>query len=150
MIRRLPALRHEPFFVGAQLSRLMDELFRDFDDVSYDLAPSYGRTDIYEKNKALVLETELPGIQKQDIELKVEKDRLVISGEAKRSEETAKENYFRIGRRYGQFQRCFPLPANLVDKGGITARLEDGILRVTVPLKESIKEEAEPVEITIA
>lgn len=149
MIRRLPEIRREPFLLGTGLSRLVDEFFRDFDRIGFDIAPSVGRTDIYEKDRNLVFETELPGMKKEDFTIKVEDDKLVITGETKRSEEVKEENYFRIGRQYGRVQRCFPLPAELVNKNAIKARFEDGILKVTVPLKESIKEKERPIEITV-
>jgi len=149
MIRRLPELRHEPFFWGTGLSRLVDEFFRDFDKVGFDITPSFGRTDVYEKDKNLVFETELPGMKKEEIEIKVEDDKLVVSGETKRRQEIKEENYFRIGRRYGRFQRCFPLPGAMVEKNAIKAHFENGILKVTVPMKESLKEKEKPIEIKV-
>ena len=76
-------------------------------------------------------------------------DTLYISGEMKRNEEVKKDNYFRIGRRYGSFQRSFPLPSDIAEKNEIKASFEDGILKVTVPLKESIKEKEQPIEIKV-
>jgi len=149
MIRRLPAVRRGPFLLETGLSRFMDELVRDFDRVSLDVAPSYGLTDVYEKDHQLIFETELPGLKKEEISIKVEDDKLLLSGELKRDEEIDRENYFRIGRRYGQFQRCFPLPANLIEKDKIKARFEDGILRISAPLKESIKEKEQPIEVAV-
>lgn len=135
--------------MGTSISRLMDDFFRDFDEVGYDITPSFGRTDIYEKDRNLTFETELPGLKKEEIEIKVEDNQLVISGEMKRTDEVKEENYFRIGRRYGEFRRVFPLPTDMVEKGGIKARFEDGILRVSVPLKQSIKEKERPIDIKI-
>ena len=149
MIRRLPVLRHEPFLLGTGLSRFIDELFRDFDRIGFDTAPSVGRTDVYEKDKSLVFETELPGMKKENLDIKVEDDKLVISGEAKRSDDVKEEHYFRIGRQYGRVQRCFPLPSDLVDKNSIKAKFEDGILKVSVPLKQSIKEKQAPIEVKV-
>jgi HSP20 family protein len=149
MIRRLPDVRRGPFLMESSLSRLMDDFFSDFDRVGFDMAPSFGRTDVYEHDHRLVFETELPGVKKEDVSIRVEKDQLIISGEAKRNEEIERENYFRIGRRYGRFQRSFPLPAGLIDKDQVKARFEDGILKVTAPLKESIKEREKPIEIGI-
>ena len=149
MIRRLPILRHEPFLLETGLSRVIDELFRDFDRIGFDTTPSVGRTDVYEKDKSLVFETELPGMKKENLDIKVEDDKLIISGETKRSEDVKEEHYFRVGRQYGRVQRCFPLPSDLVDKNAIKAKFEDGILKVTVPLKESIKEKQEPIEIKV-
>jgi HSP20 family protein len=150
MLRRLPDVRRGPFLLESSLSRMIDDVFRDFDRVGFDVAPSYGRTDVYEKDKNLIFETELPGVKKEEVSVKVEDDKVTISGEVKRSDEIDRENYFRIGRRYGRFQRCFPLPADLIDKGEIKASFEDGILTVTAPMRESIKEKEKPIEIAVA
>ena len=149
MIRRLPAVQRGPFLLESNLSRFVDELFRDFDRVGFDIAPNLGRTDVYESDKSLMFETELPGVKKEDVSIKVEDDQLTIAGEVKRDEKVDRESYFRIGRRYGRFQRCFPLPADLVEKDRIKARFEDGILIVTAPMKESIKEKEKPIEVSI-
>ena len=121
MIRRLPAIRRGPFLLESNLSRLVDEAFSDFHRIGFDISPSFGRTDVYEKDQSLVFETELPGVNKDEIAIKVEDDQLVISGEVKRNEEIDRENYFRVGRRYGRFQRCFPLPSDLIQKDDIKA-----------------------------
>ncbi len=149
MMRRLPAVRRGPFLLESNLSRLVDEMFTDFHRIGFDISSSLGRTDVYERDQALIFETELPGVKKDEIAIKVEDDQLIVSGEVKRNDEIDKENYFRLGRRYGRFQRCFPLPADLIQKDGIKARFEDGILSVTAPMKESIKEKEKPIEIAV-
>jgi len=149
MMTRLPAVRRGPFLLESNLSRLVDEFFRDFDRVGFDVAPSFGRTDVYERDKTLVFETELPGVKKTDLSIKVENDQLTIAGEVKRNDEIDRESYFRIGRRYGRIQRCFPLPSDLIDIDGVKARFEDGILYVTAPMKESIKQKEKPIEIAV-
>lgn len=149
MLRRAPAVRRGPFLIESNLSRMIDDFFGDFDRVGFDLAPSFGRTDVYERDKTLVFETELPGVKKDEITIKVEDDQLTISGEVKRNEEIDRESYFRIGRRYGRFQRCYPLPVDLIDKDGIKARFEDGILTITAPMRESIKEKEKPIEVSV-
>jgi len=149
---RLPELWREPFALSTRLNRLMDELLADFDrSLFFDWTPfeTFGRTDIYEKDGKLVYETELPGVKKDDIEIKVEDGRLIISGEVKRDERIERENYFRIGRHYGKFQRCFPLPEQIEDPKKIKATFEDGILRVTVPLRESLKKKEKTIEIKV-
>ena len=149
MMRRVPAVQRGPFVLETSLSKVVDEMMRDFNRVSYDVSPSFGRTDVYETDQKLVYETELPGVKKDEISITVEDDKLVISGEVKRNEDIERENYFRIGRRYGRFQRCFPLPTDRIESKQITAKVEDGILRVTAPLKESIVEEKKPLEISV-
>lgn len=137
---RLPSIWEEPFRLTSRLSRWMDEFFRDF-ELPFFGWESLGRTDIYEKEGKLVYETELPGVRKEDIDLRVEDNRLIISGEVKRDERIEEEDYLRIGRRYGRFQRVFPLPEEIEDPKKIQAKFEDGILKITVPLKESLKKE---------
>ena len=149
MANRLPSVWTEPLLLGTGISRLFDDFFKDFHNVGLDVAPSFGRSDIYEKDHNLIIETELPGVKKEDVSIKVDKDILSISGEMKRNEEVKEENYFRMGRRYGNFQRTFPLPADIADKKKIKARFENGILKVMIPLKESIKEKEKPIEIKV-
>ena len=124
-------------------------MFSDFHRIGFDISPNFGRTDVYEHDQALVFETELPGVKKSEISIKVEDDQLIISGEVKRNEAIDRENYFRVGRRYGRFQRCYPLPADMIQKDDIKATFEDGILRVTAPMQESIKEKEKPIEIAV-
>jgi len=150
---RFPELWREPFRLTTSLGRMMDELFRDFER-GFFAFPEFpfetlGRTDIYEKEGKLFYETELPGLRKEDIDIKVEDDRLIISGEVKRDERIEEENYFRLGRRYGKFQRCFPLPEEIEDPKKIKAKFENGILQVTVPLKESLREKKKAIEIKV-
>ncbi len=153
--------------------RLIDEIRRDFEALeerlfghlwssngvggwqlpSLLMAPSrmtmLGATDIYEQNGNLVFETELPGVRREDVHVRVQGHRLLISGEVKRSEEVNEENYFHMGRTYGQFQRSFLLPEEAVtDLKKIQAQFKDGVLRVTVPLKQSLKG-PEPIEIQV-
>ena len=149
MIRRLPAVRRSPFLLESNLPRFVNEAFSDFHRIGFDISPSFGRTDVYEKDQSLVFETELPGVKKDEIAIKVEDDQLVISGEVKRNEEIDREDYFRVGRRYGRFQRSFPLPADLIQRDDIKAKFEDGILTITAPMKESIKEHKKPIEISV-
>ena len=149
MSRTLARIWSEPLLLGTGLSRMLDEFSRDFGHVGFDIAPSFGRTDVYEQNHNLIFEAELPGMKKEDIAIKVEDDQLCISGEMKRDEKVGEENYFRMGRRYGRFQRSFPLPANVIDRDRITAGFEDGILKVSVPLKESLKEREKAIEVKV-
>jgi len=135
---RLPILL-EPFGVASRLDRVMDEFFKDFDRSLLTWpTDTWGRSDVYEKDGKLFIETELPGIKREELKLHVEDGRLYIEGETKRNEKVEEENYVRIGRRYGRFQRVFPLPEQLNNPNEIEAKLADGILTVAIPLKESV------------
>lgn len=134
---RLPDVWRSPFNLATRMSRLMDELFQDFADLDLDVdvVPGFGHTDVYLKDKTLVIETELPGARKEDVQVKVEDNRLVITGEVRRAEEVRDQDFIRMGRRYGAFRRVFPLPEEVGDKKAIRAKFENGVLRVEVPLK---------------
>ena len=133
----VPAIWRDPFGLTARVGRLMDELFQDFSTLDFDISGSFGRSDVYVKDKTLVIETELPGANKDDIQVRVENDRLIISGEVKRTEEVREDNYIRMGRTYGAFRRVFPLPEEVEDKTKIKAKFENGVLRVEIPLKKA-------------
>jgi len=110
---------------------------------------SYGGTDVYEQDGTLFYETELPGLQKRAINVQIHDNRLIVTGEIKRNEEINEENYFRMGRRYGRFQRTFLLPEQAVDDvKKISAKFQDGILKISVPLNESLKG-PDPIEISV-
>ncbi len=133
---RLPTIWYDPLSLSARMSRFLDALFPDFPDLAYlDVFPGFGHTDIYLKDKTLVIETELPGARKEDIQVRVEDNRLVISGEIRRYAEVRDEHYIRMGRHYGAFHRVFPLPEEVEDKRAIRAKFENGVLRVEIPLR---------------
>ncbi|MGC9530240.1 MAG: Hsp20/alpha crystallin family protein [Candidatus Bipolaricaulaceae bacterium] len=143
----MPTVWREPFLLTSRMGRLMDELFKDFTPMDWDVTASFGRSDIYVKDKTLVVETELPGARREDVKVRVEDDQLVITGEVKRSEEIREENYIRMGRRYGSFRRAFPLPEGIEDKKKIKARFENGILRVELPLQRPVGGEVHEVKV---
>lgn len=149
MAKHLPSVWHRPFLAESGLSRLMDEIFGNFSNIGLDISPSVGKTDVYEKDGSVIYEMELPGVKKDEIEIKIDQGRLTVCGETKRSEEVKQEDYFRIGRRYGRFQRSLPLPDDVEDQSAISASLKHGILKVSVPLSKSIKEQAKPIEVKV-
>jgi HSP20 family protein len=113
------------------------------------LRASWGATDIYEQDGKLIYETEMPGVRKEDVSVRMQDGRLIITGEVKRTEEIEEEDYYYTGRHYGRVQRVFALPEEAVeDPKRIEARLENGVLRVVVPLKRSLRE-AEAIEIKV-
>jgi HSP20 family protein len=103
--------------------------------------------DIYEsENHDLVLKAELPGMNRDDIEVVVENSTLVLKGEKKFSNEVKEENYRRIERAYGSFHRSFTLP-NTVDASKVSAEFKNGVLTVKLPFREEAKPRAINVEV---
>jgi len=85
-----------------------------------------------EDDKAYYVEVDLPGVNKDDIHVDVNKDSLTISGERKHKEEIKEESYYKLESFFGKFQRSFTLPEN-VDGDAIEAKCESGVLEVTIP-----------------
>lgn len=101
--------------------------------------------DIYETDEALILQAELPGISKDEVTVELKDNTLVLRGERKRSHEVKEENYQRIERTYGEFQRSFVLPTT-VDQNRVMASFKDGVLELNLPKAEVAK----PKRITIS
>lgn len=87
--------------------------------------------DMYETPQEIVLYAELPGVEKEDIDLQIVDDRLVLRGE-RRMGALASENFVRMERLYGNFRRDFPLPPALESQAS-DAVFKDGVLKITVP-----------------
>lgn len=94
--------------------------------------------DIYEEGDDLVLKADLPGLNKDDIEVKITDDYITISGEKKKEEKVEEKNYYRYERSYGSFTRTFRLPVEVqTDKA--KAKFENGVLEVRIPKTEEAK-----------
>ena len=100
--------------------------------------------DIRETDDALIVEAELPGIERKDVKVDIKDGVLTISGERKYEKETEEENIHRMERVYGRFSRSFSLPNN-VDVDKVEAKLKNGVLTVRLPKKETAR--ARTVEI---
>jgi len=129
-----------------EFTQLQDRLNRAFSD-------AYGRSDegllssgawlppvdIYQNgDHQLVLKAEIPDMTREDIDVTVDKGTLTIKGEKKFSGEVKEEQFHRIERRYGTFSRSFSLPTS-VDPGRVAAEYKNGVLTVTLPLREEAK-----------
>jgi HSP20 family protein len=86
--------------------------------------------DLYETADAFVLTAEVPGLQRNDVEIHAEGNRIVIRGE--RSGQVPCEQYHRVERGHGRFSRAFMLP-EMIDVDTVSADLQDGLLTVTIP-----------------
>jgi len=101
-----------------------------------DDAPDDIRIDVTEKDKAYEVRAEIPGAKKEDIRVKVEGNFVSISAEVKKDKEeksggrvVLKETY------YGSASRGFSL-AHEIDAKAVVAKLEDGVLKLTLPKRE--------------
>ena len=88
--------------------------------------------DLFENDDAYVLEMELPGFSREDIELTVERNVLTVSGQRSAEEETESVTYHLRERGTARFSRSFALPRSM-DAEGVEARFDNGVLTVTLP-----------------
>jgi HSP20 family protein len=88
--------------------------------------------DVLEQEGELVVKADLPGMKREDIEVGVEGEMLVIRGHRAEEKEVKEENYYCAERATGEFYRAFSLPEG-VDADRIQATYEDGVLEVKVP-----------------
>lgn len=100
--------------------------------------------DIYETPDQVVMKAELPGLTREDIEINVRDNTLSLRGQRKFEKDVKEENYLRIERAYGSFQRSFTLPVT-IQQDKIKAVFRDGVLELTLPKAE----EARPKQIKI-
>lgn len=136
----------DPF---TRMHREMDRMLEDFLGESRGageimLRPS---VDIAESKKEYRIDVEVPGIDPEKIDLTVEGDALVISGEKRREAESDDEGFHRVERSYGQFRRVLALPDD-ADADNIRAESKNGVLKIRIPrMKEAEKPGARKVEI---
>ena len=136
-------VRFDPFREMAALqervNRAFGDLSRQYDDDLTTRGSWIPAVDIYQTdNHTLVLKVELPDVAREDIDLRVENNTLTITGQKQRDTTVKEEQYHRIERTFGSFSRTFTLPPT-VDTGKIGAEFKNGVLAVTLPLREDAK-----------
>jgi len=118
--------------------RMMDRFFGDWGWPALR-GESWGPAmDIAERDDAIVVKAELPGMKADDLNISVQGNALTISGEKKDETEDKKEHYYHVERRYGSFQRAVMLPTE-VDVDRIEAQHRDGVLTITLPKSETAR-----------
>jgi len=157
----------------AMMRRMMDDMDRLFSDfgvgrelglaplASFDrlLAPQLQsmqrslpqgiwspQVEVFERGDRLVVRADLPGLTKDDVELEIENDALVIRGERKNESEDERDGYYHSERSYGSFYRAIPLPDG-ADADDIQASFQNGVLEVTLPKPKQEQRRGRKIEI---
>jgi HSP20 family protein len=94
--------------------------------------------DLSQTADRFLIKVDLPGMQKDDIDLSVENQTLTVTGERRFDSTEEGETFNRIERTYGKFSRTFQLPSN-VNAGKVKAAFADGVLTITIPKSEEAK-----------
>ncbi len=130
-------------------SSIVEDFFKDDEGFFPFLRSDFTMpaVNVSEKEDKWELEAAVPGMEKDDFDVKVEKGVLRISAEKELSSEVKEENYMRKEFNFSSFSRSFWLPDN-IREDGIEAHYEKGILRVVIPKKEiSVQKDVKVVEV---
>lgn len=135
---------------GDSFNQLVDSFFNDSlfkDDFLIPTTMEYGNftVDLKENKNEYVLEADLPGVNKEAIDLEFSNNYLTISAKRENIVEDKKDNYVRRERSYGEFKRRFYI--DNVDSSKIKAEFRDGVLSVTLPKADPDKENKGKIEI---
>lgn len=103
--------------------------------------------DASESGNSYQISIELPGMDAGDIDLKVEGDVLVVSGEKRDEREEKDRNYYLVERSYGAFRRAFRLPED-VDREKISAEFSKGVLEVSMPRAAGAEKDVRRIDIS--
>ncbi len=142
--------RVDPFQELMGIQDRMNQLFRSafpgFGDDTLTSGAWAPAVDIYESPEAIEMTFEIPGVNQKDIKVNIENNLLTVSGERKIEHEDKRNNYHRIERSYGAFQRSFTVPST-VDPNKINAVFENGLLRLTLQKRPETQPRAIEVKV---
>lgn len=137
-----------PFFGLRGLQDEMNRVFSDFLDETAEKGVSLltPAMDLVEKPDVIQVKVELPGVKKDDVEITIKDDVLILKGEKREEKEEKGENRYYVERSYGSFARSLTLPS-AVKTDQVKATFKDGVLEITMPKAE--EEKAKKVEIKV-
>ena len=144
LVRRgsTPLSTYRPGAVEDQFGRLVESMFEDFfaplaqGNRWSDTNASIPRLDLTESEDAYEVQAEMPGVEKEDLKVAIDHQRVSIEGECRKATERREgENVVYSERSARKFMRSFTLPTE-VDDATAQARLENGVLHLTLPKKQ--------------
>lgn len=142
-------VRYNPWQEVDTLQRQLNKIFNS--DLESNSRQNMNNTSIVpaaeltEKEDALLLKLEIPGMKSEDLDIQVMADRVSISGERKSLEEANDKTQSEF--RYGKFQRVISLPIR-IQNTNVSAQYKDGILYLTLPKSEAEKNKVVKVSLT--
>jgi HSP20 family protein len=144
--------RFDPVREFQELQETFERMNRLFNVVGTQVEPQAPRVDFVpavntrEADDAYYLEVDVPGVKKEDISIDVEDNALRISGERKLEKSRVDDEFYRVESLYGKFERVFNLPED-VDPSKIEAEMEDGVLYIKIPKKQTVEKAPKKIEI---
>ncbi|HEU4376738.1 MAG TPA: Hsp20/alpha crystallin family protein [Telluria sp.] len=148
LVRRTgsPLSVYRPSAIEDQFGRMVESMFEDFFAPVAQAAAlsrwpeesvSSPRLNVTENEQSFQVQAEMPGVKKEDVKVAIDRQRVTIEAETKQEQQQREgENLVYAERTARKFMRSFMLPTE-VDDAGADARLEDGILTLTLPKKQA-------------
>lgn len=125
----------------------VDEAFNRLPAVNSTMKAFTPAVDVYETEKAVVVETPLAGFNPEDVKVSVENSVLTLQGENHKEHEIEEKNYYRKEVRSGAFYRQIALPTAVLEND-VEASFEDGILKITCPKTKTAEPKKVEIKIT--
>lgn len=146
----------DPFYsMQQQMNQVFDDLSRRFgvpslntlgNGLSLDNGFFRPSVDIKESKDHYNINVDLPGVNKDDVQVTLENDALVIRGERHQERESEEDNYQFVERHYGSFQRVLDLPAD-ANPDSLKAHYENGVLTIRIDRLEEARSPVKQIEV---
>jgi HSP20 family protein len=138
-------------FNNRPVVRPYDSFFTDFFNLPATWGTASGNSvsvsaNVTETPQAYYLDLNVPGRNKEDFRINIEKDLLTVSYEKKEEQKTEGLNSIRTEFNFNSFKRSFSLDER-IDSANIQAKYENGILKIELPKKEQVKEEPKTISV---
>lgn len=128
-----------------RINRLFDDAFPHTPEREEDMVCAWRpMVDIYETEAGIVIQADLPGVEKENVSVEVKDNVLTIQGERRDDRAAEDENYYRRERTCGSFQRSFTL-RHAIPPDQIKASFKNGVLKIEIPRPE----EEKPKQVTV-
>lgn len=121
-----------------ELENSLDRIFYGQPEDSAGARAWHPAVDVTESEDAYLLDAEVPGVKKEDLDIEVHENVISLRGKREREEKDESKGYRRLERVHGSFERRFRLPEG-IDADKVEARFADGVLHVRVPKPERAK-----------
>ena len=102
--------------------------------------------EVFERANNLVVRAELPGLSREDVDVELDEDALIIRGERRSDVEDEDDGFYHSERSYGSFYRAIPLPEG-IEPSGCNATFKDGVLEVTLPKPQQQPSRARRIDV---
>jgi HSP20 family protein len=134
----VPGLFTNPFSFMRRFGEGMEQLFAEFGAGGLmhrgfgDIAAWTPQVEMFQREGQLIIRADLPGLRKEDVQVELRDDSVIIRGERQEERKEEREGFYSTERSYGRFYREVPLPPG-VDVDEATANFNDGVLEIAMP-----------------